>query len=116
MSKFVLPSIKQIENSISERSRAETRQTVETITTSRKRKRITQVNRNKTGYARILTSFRVNRVKKSVRVTLIAGKVGKKRTPEAIVRSDKNSFTIGFQSILEADLLGELTTVDSQLG
>ena len=116
MSKFILPSIKQIENTISERSRAETRQTVESITTSRKRKRITQVNRNKTNYARILANFRVNRVKKSVRVNLIASKVGKKRTAEALVTSDKNSFTTGFRSILDADLLGELTTVDSQLG
>ena len=48
MSKFDLPSRRQMENPIKERSRAEARQTVEMITTSRKRKRITTIYRNKT--------------------------------------------------------------------
>ena len=57
------------------------RQTADTITTSRKRKKITPVNRNKTNYARILANFRVNRVKKLVKVNIIASNVGVKRTP-----------------------------------
>ena len=91
------------------------RQTEETITTSRKLKKITPVNRNKTSYSRILANFRVNMVKKSVRVNMIARKIGEKRTPEAPVTSDKKSFTAGLHNILDADLLGELTTEDSQL-
>ena len=54
MSKLDHPSVKQTESPISERSRAEIGQTAETITTSRKRKRITPVNRIKTNYGRIL--------------------------------------------------------------
>ena len=102
-----------MERAISERSKAEMRQTAETITTSRKLKKITPVN--KTSYSRILAKFRVNMVKKSVGVNMIARKVGEKRTPEAPVTSDKKSFTAGLHNILDADLLEELTTEDSQL-
>ena len=95
MSKFDLPSRKQMETPIREKRRAETRQTVEMITTSRKRKRITTINRNKTNYARILANLRANRLKKTVRVNMIASKVGEKRTPEAPVTSDRTSFITG---------------------
>ena len=79
MSKFNLPSIKQMENSIGERNRTETRQTVETITKSRKRKRITITNRNKTNYARMLANFRTNRLKRTVKVNMIASKVERRK-------------------------------------
>ena len=75
MSKFILPSIKQIENPIEERNRAETRLTVENISESRKRKRINIVNKNKMNYARMLANFRTNRMKRTVRVNVIADKV-----------------------------------------
>ena len=116
MSKFDLPSRRQMENPIRERNRTETSQTVETITASRKRKRITTTNRNKTNYARMLANVRTNRLKKTVRVNMIARKVGKRSTQEAPVTSDRKSFTTGLHNILDADLLGELTTEDSQLG
>ena len=44
MSKLDFPLIKQLESSINERSRAESRQPVVAKTTSRKRLRVTQVN------------------------------------------------------------------------
>ena len=110
MSKFNLPSIKQMENPIGERNRTETRQTVEMITESRKRKRITITNRNKTSYARMLANFRTNRLKRTVRVNMIASKNEKKKTQEAPVNTHKKSFTKGLHNILDADLLGELTT------
>ena len=47
-----------MENPIEERNRAETRQTVEMITESRKRKRINTANKNKTNYARMLVNFK----------------------------------------------------------
>ena len=114
MSKFNLPSIKQMKNPIGERNRIETRQTVKTITESRKK--ITITNRNKTNYARTLANFRTNRLKRTVRVNMIADKVEKKKTQEAPVNTHKKSFTTGLRNILDADLLGELTTEDSQLG
>ena len=116
MSEFILPSIKQMENPIEERNRAETRQTVEMITESRKRKRINIVNKNKMNYARTLANFRMNRMKRTVRVNMIADKVRKKKEQEAPVKTIKKSFTTGLHNILDADLLGELTTEDSQLG
>ena len=75
---------------MSERSRAESRHSVETITTSRKEKRVTQVTRNKTNYTRILSKFRVNSVKKSVRVNMIASQALKKTTPEAQLHQIKS--------------------------
>ena len=116
MSNFDLPSRRQMENPIREKNRTKTRQTVEKITASRKRKRITTTNRNKTNYARMLANFRTNRLKKTVRVNMIASKLGKKRTQEAPVNSNRKSFTTGLHNILDADLLGELTIEDSQLG
>ena len=113
MSKFILPSIKQTINPIEERNRAETRQTVEMITESRKRKRINIVSKNKMHYARMLANFRTNRMKRTVRVNMIADKVGKKKEQEAPVNTNKKSFTTGLHNILDADLLGELTTEDS---
>ena len=115
MSKFILPSIKQMENSIEERNRAETRQTVEMITESRKRKRMNTANKNKTNYSRMLANFRTNRMKRTVRVNMIADKVEKKKEQEAPVNTHKKSFTAGLHNILDADLLGELTIEDSQL-
>ena len=105
-----------MENPIEERNRAETRQTVEMITESRKRKRINIANKNKMNYARMLANFRTNKMKRTVRVNMIADKVGKKKEQEAPVNTNKKSFTIGLHYILDADLLGELTTEDSQLG
>ena len=104
-----------MENPIEERNRAETRQTVEMITESRKRKRINTANKNKTNYARMLVNFRTNRMKRTVRVNMIAGKVGKKKEQEAPVNTHKKSFTTSLHNILDADLLGELTIEDSQL-
>ena len=103
-----------MKNPIGERNRIETRQTVKTITESRKK--ITITNRNKTNYARTLANFRTNRLKRTVRVNMIADKVEKKKTQEAPVNTHKKSFTTGLRKILDADLLGELTTEDSQLG
>ena len=105
MSKFNLPSIKQMENPIGERNRTVTRQTVETIAASRKRKRITTTKRNKTNYARMLANFRTNILKKTVRVNMISSKVGNKKAQEAPVNTDKKSFTTGHHNILDADLL-----------
>ena len=105
-----------MEYPIRERNGTEARQTVEMITASRKRKRITTINGNKTNYAGMLANFRANRLKKTLRVNMIASKVGKKRTQEAPVTSDMKSFTTGLHNILDTDLLGELTTEDSQLG
>ena len=116
MSNFILPSIKQMENPIEERNRAETRQTVEMITESRKRKRINIVSKNKMNYARMKANFRTNRMKRTVRVNSIADKVGKKKEQEAPVNTNKKSFTTGLHNILDAYLLGELTMEDSQLG
>ena len=47
---------------------------------------------------------------------MIANKVEKKKTQEAPVNTHKKSFTTGLLNILDADLGGELTTEDSQLG
>ena len=47
---------------------------------------------------------------------MIASKVGEKRTQEAPVISDRKSFTTCLHNILDADLLGELTTEDCELG
>ena len=116
MSKFDLPSRRQMKKPIRERSKTEARQTVEMITTSRKRKKITTINRKKTNYAEKLAIFRANRLKKTMRVNMIANEIGEKRTKEAPVTSDRNFFTTGIHKILDADLLGELTTEDSQLG
>ena len=79
-----------MENPMSERNRAESRQPVETLTTSMKQKRVTQVTRNKTNYTRILSKLRVNRVKKSVRVNMIASQTLKKTTPEAQLHQIKS--------------------------
>ena len=46
---------------------------------------------------------------------MIADKVEKKKTQEAPVNTHKKSFTTGLHNILDADLLGEFTTEDSQL-
>ena len=116
MKKFDLPSRKQIENPIRERNRTETRQTVEMITVSRKRKRITTTNRNKTNYARMLANFRINRLKKTVRVNMIASKFEIRRLQKNPVNTDRKSFTTGLHNILDADRLGELITGDSRLG
>ena len=56
-------------------------------------KRITNTNRNKTNYARMLANFRTNRLKKTVWVNMIASKVGKRKTQEASVTSDRKFFT-----------------------
>ena len=116
MSKIDLPSRRQMETPIRERNRTEARQTVEMITASRKSKMITTISKNKTNYARMLANFRANRLTKTVRVNMKASKVGKKRTQEAPVTSDRKSFTTGLHNIHDVDLLGELTTEDSQLG
>ena len=47
---------------------------------------------------------------------MIERKVGEKRTQEAPITLDRKSFATGLQNILDADLLEELTTEDSQLG
>ena len=119
MSKFDLSSISQMESPIMERivERADSRQPVEFLNTHRKRKRVTQVNRNKTNYAKIISNIRVNRVKESVRVNMIAIQARNHTTPKKpILTPDKKSFTTGLLNILVTDLLGELTTEDSQLG
>ena len=74
MSKLILPSIKQMENPIEERNRAETRQTVEMITESTKRKRINIANKNKMNYARMLANFRTKRMKRTVSTKSVVAK------------------------------------------
>ena len=61
------------------------------ITESKKRKRINTVNKNKTNYARMLANFRTNRMKRTVRVNMIADKVGKKKEQEAPVNTHTRS-------------------------
>ena len=78
-----------MENPIEERNGAETRQTVEMITESRKRKRINIANKNKMNYARMLANFGTNRMKRTVRVNMIADKVGKKKEQEAPVNTHR---------------------------
>ena len=42
----------------------------------------------------------------TVTVNMMASKVGEKRTQEALVTSDRKSFTTGLHNILDANLLG----------
>ena len=83
----------------------------------RKKLRQSSVTSLRQNYAKMLANFRLKRPAKAERVSIRVNKVNRMATRSTqSVSDDKKSFTTGLSDLLDAGLLGELTTEVSKLG